>query len=69
MRDRGEISERLAGWVHETAQACPVEMGRHAAFIRTRLVAALAVCVLAPPYLALRGGFAAPRLRAWRYAR
>ncbi len=55
MRDRGEIGERLAGWVHETAQACPVEMGRHAAFIRTRLVAALAVCVLAPPYLALRG--------------
>ena len=30
-------------------------MGRHAAFIRTRLLAALAVCVLAPPYLALRG--------------
>ena len=54
MRDRVETGDRLAGWVHETAQACPVKMERHAAFIRSRLVAALAVCVLAPPYLALR---------------
>jgi cell cycle sensor histidine kinase DivJ len=55
VREQGDMSERLAGWVHETAQACPARRGRHAAFIRSRLLAALAVCVVAPPYLALRG--------------
>ena len=55
MREWSGIGERIAGWVHETARACPAEMERHSAFIRARLLAALAIAILAPPYLALRG--------------
>ncbi len=55
MIDLGGIRYVAAGWVHETARAHPVERGRHEAFIRSRLLAALAIAVLAPPYLALRG--------------
>ena len=48
-------SEGFTGWVHETARAQPADRERHAAFIRRRLLAALAIAALAPPYLALRG--------------
>ena len=51
----GGMTYVAAGWVHETARAHPVERGRHVAFIRSRLLAALAIAMLAPPYLALRG--------------
>ncbi len=55
MRNGVGIGDRIAGWVHETAQACPAEMERQKAFIRARLLASLAIAVLSPPYLALRG--------------
>ena len=55
MRNLCGIGDRIAGWVHETAQACPAEMERQSAFIRARLLVALSIAVLAPPYLALRG--------------
>ena len=53
--DLWRYREGFAGWVHETARAHPAESDRHAAFFRRRLLGALGIAILAPPYLALRG--------------
>ena len=55
MSELGGIGYVAAGWVHETARAHAVERGRHEAFIRNRLLAAMAIAALAPLYLALHG--------------
>ncbi len=55
MSELGGIGYVAAGWVHETARAHALEMGRHEAFIRNRLLAAMAIAALAPIYLALHG--------------
>ena len=49
------IRQEIGAWVHGTARAHPAESLRHEAFMSARLGAALAVAMLAPPYLALRG--------------
>ena len=49
------IRQEIGAWVHATARAHPAAGLRHEAFMGSRLLAALAVAALAPPYLALRG--------------
>ncbi len=49
------IQEVMGAWVNETARFHPADRRRHEAFMGARLLAALAVAALAPPYLALRG--------------
>ena len=55
MSDVSGFREGIAGWVHETARSHPIEGHRHEAIIWGRLLAALTVAALVPPYLALRG--------------
>lgn len=52
------LSDRIAGWVHESAQSDPHEAARHRAFISARLALGLMAFVLIPPYMALRGSLA-----------
>ena len=47
--------EGIAGWVHETARANPIDRMRHEAIIGGRILAAVTIAALVPPYLALRG--------------
>ena len=49
------IRAEMGAWVHETARDHPADSRRHVAFMGSRLMATLAVAVLAPLYLALRG--------------
>ena len=49
------IRELIAGWVHPSVRARPVEAARHAYFIQMRLCVTLITLALVPPYLALRG--------------
>ena len=49
------IRDVVGPWVHEAARAHAADRRRHEAFMGARLLAALLVAALAPPYLALRG--------------
>ncbi len=52
------IRDRVAGWVHESARANPVEAARHQAFMLVRLLITFLAIILIPPYMAFRGGLA-----------
>ena len=73
MSELGGIGYVAAGWVHETARAHALEMGRHEAFIRNRLLAAMAIAevvhlVTRPADIAavVRAGAAAIPLKGYR---
>ena len=52
------MRDRVAGWVHESARANPIDAARHQTFIQVRLLITFLAIILIPPYLALRGGLA-----------
>ncbi len=50
-----QIRERVAGWVHDSVRADPVELLRHQSFMLVRLAICLMAALIIPPYMAIRG--------------